>query len=150
MSKEREPYALAGNTPLHTEPANRMSGRDGGQGSPTANTPRRKPCTASRPCGRGRLSRAWGSLQAVPLPLFVKVPSRKMPATPNVWLTCPPSRAIRETSTRATAGKFRTAYPPPKAGQVQPWLGAAAYTKLGCNLTKVSTKLIPSGNTYSF
>ncbi len=46
VSKERKPYALAGNTPLHTEPADRMSGRDGGQGSPAADTPLRRTRTA--------------------------------------------------------------------------------------------------------
>ena len=38
--------------------------------------------------------------------------------SPNVCITCPPCQAIRETLTRTTAGNFRAAYPPPKAGRL--------------------------------
>ena len=48
----------------------------------------------------------------------------------NVSITRPPCRAIRETLTRTTAGNFRAAYLPPKAGRVNAWLGALSMAPL--------------------
>ena len=42
----------------------------------------------------------------------------------NARITRPPFLAIRETLTRTTAGKIRTAYLPPKAGRVNAGLVA--------------------------
>ncbi|RMH46507.1 MAG: hypothetical protein D6694_03505, partial [Gammaproteobacteria bacterium] len=56
----------------------------------------------------------------------VNVPYKKPLYTPNVSITCPPYLAIREDLKSATAGKFRAAYPPPKAGRVHAWLGGSS------------------------
>ena len=54
----------------------------------------------------------------------------------NVWLTFPPCRAIRETSTRTIAGSNPAVFQPAKAGQVKQGLGSAVssprYTEAMC------------------
>jgi len=49
---------------------------------------------------------------------------------PNGCVSRPPCQAIRETSTKTTAGKIRAAYPPPKAGRLNAGLGAPKTVKL--------------------
>ncbi len=52
------------------------------------------------------------------LALVTDLASRKI-----VSITRPPCQAIRDNFTSTTAGKFRAAYLPPKAGRVNAWLG---------------------------
>lgn len=48
----------------------------------------------------------------------------------NVSITCPPCQAIRDGLNGTIAGKFRAAYQPPKAGQVNAWLGTGSSRKI--------------------